>query len=110
MMATATVELVEFKLIAGKTDADLAATHEGISEFLKEQEGFLYRSISLREDGVYLDIVYWDSLESAKKASDAIMQDPRGQAMIALCDMESVSMQHLPILSETMSAECEAAA
>lgn len=109
-MTTGTLELVQFKLIEGKTDADLAATHEGISEFLKEQSGFIYRSISQREDGTYIDIVYWENLDSAKKASDALMQDARGQAMVALCDMESVSMQHLPISSETMSASCEEAA
>ena len=109
-MTTGTLELVQFKLIEGKTDADLAATHEGIGEFLKEQPGFIYRSICKREDGTYIDIVYWENLDSAKKASDALMQDPRGQAMVALCDMESVSMQHLPISSETMSAGCEEAA
>jgi hypothetical protein len=109
-MATGILELVQFKLIDGKNDADLASTHEDISEFLKEQPGFMYRSISRCEDGTYVDIVYWNDKSSAKKASDALMQDSRGQAMLALCDMNSVSMQHLPILSEVMSASCEEAA
>ena len=103
-MMTSTLELVQFKLISGKTDADLAATNESISEFLNEQNGFIYRSLSQREDGTYVDIVYWENLESAKAASEALMTDPRGQAMIALCDADSVSMEHLPITSEIMSA------
>lgn len=105
-MTNSVMELVQFKLIDGKTDADLKATHADIGEFLIEQPGFIYRSISNREDGTYVDVVYWESLDQAKIASDALMQDPRGQAMIALCNMESVSVEHLPILSETISPNC----
>ena len=81
-----------------------------MSEFLNEQPGFLYRSLSKKEDHTYVDIVYWENQEFAKQASDAIMKDVRGKAMSALCDMDSVSMLHLPVLDETMSASCESAA
>ena len=106
-MTSTVIEIVEFKLNENASDVDLTKTHEGLERFLLAQSGFLYRSLSKQEDGRYIDIVYWASLDDAEKASDAIMQDPNGQAMIALCDMESVTMKHLPIVTETMSQQCE---
>ena len=109
-MKTTTLELVQFRLVSGKNDADLQATQTSIEDFLNEQQGFIYRSLSAKDDGTYIDIVYWESMEDAKNASDALMQDERGLAMIALCDMDSVSMQHMPVISESMSAKLDSVA
>ncbi len=106
-MTRGILELVQVKLIEGKASEDLALGHEGVSSFLKEQPGFTYRSISKRDDDSYIDVVYWNSLDSAKRAGEVLMQDSRGEARLALCDIDSVSMQHLPILSEAMSSSCE---
>ena len=104
------VELVQFKLKSGVSEKQLEATHESINAFLQKQPGFIYRSLSQDSDNQWIDIVYWESLETAKAASDALMQDPDGQAMVALCDMDSVSMKHLPAITEAMSASCASVA
>lgn len=109
-MNTTIVEIVTFKLTASATEAQLLATHEGIEAFLLQQDGFLYRSLSKDpENEQWLDIVYWRDISCAKAASDALMQDPEGMKMIALCDMDSVTMKHLPVLSEVMSTQVETA-
>jgi len=110
-MTQAIVEIVTFKLAANTSDQELLNTHSGIASFLQKQDGFIYRSLSKDESQEqWVDIVYWQDLSSAKAASDALMQDPEGMKMVALCDMDSVVMKHLPVLSEAMSATCESAA
>lgn len=100
---TTVLEIVHFKLHENASDAQLADTHPAIDTFLHQQPGFLYRSLSQQDCGEYIDIVYWESLEAAKAASDALMENDAGKAMLALIDMDSVVMQHLPVLAESMS-------
>ena len=110
-MNTTVVEIVNFKLNAGVTAADLESTYDGINSFLQSQPGFLYRSLSHNEaDKSWIDIVYWENMDTAKAASEALMQDEEGKKMVAMCDMDSVSISHLPALTEAMSKTCESAA
>lgn len=108
-MTTTVIELVTYKLKNGVSPDQLAATHEGVNAFLKAQEGFYYRSMSQDEDNTMVDICYWKDMETAKAASDAFMNSPACKQLIELCDMESVVMKHLPMLTEAMTGSCEAA-
>lgn len=109
-MSTTVVEIVNFKLKSTATPAQLAATHEGIKNFLQKQPGFIYRSLTFSElSGEWVDLAYWENMDAAKAASDALMQDEDGLKMVDLCDMDSVTIQHLAIEAEAMSASCETA-
>ena len=109
-MNTTVVEIVNFKLKPNATKEQLADTHEGIKNFLQKQPGFIYRSLTFSElSGEWIDLAYWENMEVAKAASDALMQDPDGLKMVDLCDMDSVRIQHLSVEAEAMSASCETA-
>ncbi|MCW8885600.1 MAG: hypothetical protein OQK12_10150 [Motiliproteus sp.] len=108
-MKPSVIELVTYQLKSGVNVQQLAETHEGVHEFLKEQPGFIYRSLSQDESGQWFDIVYWQDIATAKSAGDAFMAAPAGQALGALADMDSVVMRHMVAEAEMMG-DCEGSA
>jgi len=100
-MNNSVIELVSYKLKADSTKEQLAATHSDVNAFLAEQPGFIHRSLSEDSNGLLYDIVYWQGMENAKNAGEAFMAHKAGQALVALCDENTISMQHMEALTET---------
>jgi hypothetical protein len=88
-----TIELVRFRLKQDKTAADWLKANEKINDWIKVQPGFRFRSLSETDDGEWIDMVYWESLEAAK-ASGAKFGDEVGPACEPLIDMTSVVVSH----------------
>lgn len=88
-----TIELVRFRLQAGKTSADWLKANEKINDWIKVQPGFRFRSLSETDDGEWIDMVYWENLESAKTAG-AKFGDEMGANCEPLIDMKSVIVSH----------------
>lgn len=65
-----TVELVRFRLQPGKTAAEWLQVNEKINEWVARQPGFRFHSVSETDDGEWLDLVYWESLEAAQAAGE----------------------------------------
>ncbi len=108
-MSTTVIEMVSYKLKAGVSKEQLTATHEKVNAFLQQQAGFMYRSLSEDNDGLLFDVVYWQDMDAAKAAGEQFMADAAGQALVALTDEESITMRHMPVLTETPVA-CSSAA
>lgn len=98
------VETVNFKLAQGFTSQDLLSLNEPMVQFLKEQEGMLYRSLCEKEDGSYTDIVYWQDMTSAKQAQQAFFQSPVCEQFAQCIDKESVQLEHIKVIA---SQGCE---
>lgn len=105
-MNLSTLELITYTLKPGARTENLLATNQDMSEFLQQQPGFIYRSLSQDTEGTWIDICYWQSEDEAKAASDALMKDPRGLALIDLCDPASVVCKYLPCVTEVLSESC----
>jgi len=88
-----TIELVRFRLKNDKTAADWLMANEKINDWIKKQPGFRFRSLSETDDGEWIDMVYWESLEAAK-ASGAKFGEEIGPACEPLIDMTSVIVSH----------------
>ena len=108
-MKPSVIELVTYQLKSDVSVQQLAETHDSVHEFLKQQPGFIYRSLSRDESGQWFDIVYWQDMAAAKTAGEAFMAAPAGQALGALADMDSVVMRHMVAEAEAMG-ECEGSA
>lgn len=68
-MTEAVVEWAPFKVKPGVTDEDVARACQANQEhFLSHQPGFLRRALIKGQLGVYTDIVWWESEQSAKAA------------------------------------------
>ena len=101
-MATV-VEMVTYRLKKGVSKQALEATNEGVNSFVKQQPGFLYRSLSQDEADQWFDIVYWQDMESAKEAGTQFMSTAIGKELCELIDMDSCFMRHMPVSAEMMS-------
>jgi hypothetical protein len=96
-----TIELVRFRLQQGKTSADWLKANEKINEFMQAQPGFRFRSVSETDDGEWLDLVYWESLEAANAASARFETE-----MLSICaplvahDSVTISRSKMHVMQE----------
>ena len=91
------LEVVRFKLLPGVTDEAFLAANAATVDFLKRQGGFRRRVLSKGADGVWTDVVEWENLALARKASDQIMVEPSLVPFMKTMDPQSVMMDHLDI-------------
>lgn len=93
------VETVEFSLTPGTTESDFLATNDKMDAFLATQAGLIYRSLCKKADGTYVDIVYWQDMESAKVAQEAYYESAVCKAIGPLINMESVKLEHAEVIA-----------
>lgn len=72
---------------------------------LHRMPGFRSRRLLAGADGLWVDLVEWDSLEEALQAAEAFTNEPSAQPMIAMLDADTIRMYHL----ETMYVDVHAA-
>ncbi|QNR25636.1 hypothetical protein [Croceimicrobium hydrocarbonivorans] len=71
-----------------------------LNDFLKAQKGYRNRTYTEMEHPVYLDLVWWDSLDDAKEASERAMQSELCKEVFALMDLPNVAMEHYELVSD----------
>ena len=91
-----TLEIVTFRLKPG-TEAGFVANNGLMTGWLARQPGFLGRRLGRREDGVWVDVVRWQSLEQAKAAADRIMAEIGDSEAVQAIDPASVNMMHAEV-------------
>ena len=90
------IELVIFKAKAGVSQSSLMAAVKKTNPILQKMDGFLSRELSVTETGdQWADIVHWRNITSAKKASQAFMNEPDCQEFISLIDETTMTFLHL---------------
>ena len=104
------VEIVTFKLLENTDHEQLIEASKQSQKFIANLPGFQYRSTSYNsETDTWTDIVYWDSLESAKAASEKFDSSPDCQPLMALIDPQSVDMQHQSIKMDDLAVKYQKA-
>lgn len=91
-----TVELVTFRLQKGDTQGFVDA-NAAINDWLKRQPGFVSRHLAEREDGSYLDIVFWQTHADALAASTRIMEEMAQSEAMTMIDPMGLDMSHATI-------------
>jgi hypothetical protein len=108
------VELVVFKTNPGVSAPDFLAADLAINRWVQQQPGFRYRSLSVEEAGgdakqlQWRDIVYWDSMDNALRASEAFMASQCNSQFMAMIDGDSVSISHSQVAHMAMAETCGA--
>lgn len=106
-----TLELVLFAPVAGADPAGVARAGLDIEPVLREQPGFIGRTLARADDGRFVDAVNWATASHAKAAADAVMSDPalraRTAAFFSQIDQSApFEMSHSEIvLRDTVSVE-----
>ncbi len=89
------LELVVFELTEGVSREQFLGTVDAVSEWARQQPGFLSRELSYAEEsGRYVDVVYWDSMEHAVAADAASRSSEACSPMFALIELESALFAH----------------
>ncbi len=93
-MTNHVIENVRFRLEDGVTTEAFLAANKAVDSWLATLDGFVTRSLSEGEDGVWLDHVEWTDMAAAKAASEAMMTvealAPFGKSIAA----EGLEMRH----------------
>jgi hypothetical protein len=89
------VEIVIFHLQPDVTNEDFQASVDATTTLLETQSGFISRTVGQSESGEWLDILYWDSVESAKKASAVFQTDPAGQRFSEYLNPQGIQVFYL---------------
>ncbi|RWE28061.1 MAG: hypothetical protein EOS41_01005 [Mesorhizobium sp.] len=93
---TETLEIVSFRLKPGAT-ADFVASNGVVTDWLARQPGFLSRQLGEREDGEWIDVVRWQSLEQAQSAAQRIMPEIGDCKAMQAIEPASVTMSHVAV-------------
>ncbi|MDB5542097.1 MAG: hypothetical protein JWQ89_3824 [Devosia sp.] len=90
---TPTLGLVTFRLAHGSGQQFVDA-NAAISDWLKRQPGFVARHLAERDDGSFIDIVFWQTHESALAASAKIMEEMAQSEAMTMIDPMGLEMSH----------------
>ena len=89
------VEISQFSLVDGTDEEEfLRAAEETHTGYLQQQAGFHSRELLRADDGSWMDLVRFDSLESAQQAIHGFFGHPSARAFEAMLDVSNVTMSH----------------
>ncbi|UTW44271.1 antibiotic biosynthesis monooxygenase [bacterium SCSIO 12696] len=103
-MSKQVMNLYFFKLANGASDEQFIHASQQAEEFLRQQPGFLYRSVSRENDsGLWVDTGYWESAEAYQQVHQAFAQAPQCQQFMALIEESSLQTRHTQIETTSCS-------
>jgi hypothetical protein len=89
------LELVVFKLRDGVTQEEFLDTVDPVSEWAKQQPGFLSRELSYDAKGErWVELIWWETMEDALTAAEAAASSESCAPMFELIDQQSTQMIH----------------
>lgn len=103
MSNLASLKVYAFKVNAGVSVDELLKADEGMSEWIKKQDGFQYRSLANQADGSWLDVVYWANTAAEKAASEKFMAENADCPFMELIDQDSLDMQQYDVQMSSMA-------
>jgi hypothetical protein len=105
------LELVVFKLREGVSREQFLGTADPVSEWIREQPGFVSRELSYdAENDRWVDIVRWRTMGEAHAAAELAMSSESCAPMFGLIDMESTLMIHADLAISPVYASAPAEA
>ena len=91
-------EIVTFRLLPGTDEVRFLADAQATDRPVAALPGFLRRSLSRDDTGLWTDYVEWTDLASATAAAQAVMGLPEFAPFIAAIDPEGMVMRHAPVV------------
>ncbi len=95
----AIVELVRFRLAGGADPEAFAQSARALDGLLTSWPGFVSRTLSSGDDGLYTDHIVWRDRAAAEAAARALPAAPEAAPFMAAIDMASIEMSHSPVIT-----------
>lgn len=100
------VEIVRFETLPNIDEAAFILDNNAVELFLRDQPGFVYRSLCKGSgENEWIDIVYWASQSAADAAGKAFMSSTHTQGIMKYMNTEKVTMHHHPVMWQYYLAE-----
>jgi heme-degrading monooxygenase HmoA len=100
------VELVIARLVEGVSQQDYTNAAAALELDLRNLPGYLSRQLAFEPRGLWVDIVYWNSLEQAMAVAQAFRRLESARPVEAMLDPASVRIYHLePVYIDTSQPE-----
>lgn len=99
------VKIYQFKLNSSATEQGFLAVSRKLDTDLKNQEGFLYRSLAKQNDATWQDIIYWDNSAAAAKMAEVFEKSSDAGIFLSLIDMPSVMVTESTVVTANCSSE-----
>lgn len=95
------IEITEFKLVDGVSDEAFLEAHNRVHhEWVILQPGLVRRETIKSSDGVWRDVVMWESEESLHEAVSKILSEPGNLEWMGMIAPESIKMHHGNIMTQ----------
>jgi heme-degrading monooxygenase HmoA len=96
---TNAIELVIFKTKPEFDQKDVKASLESLTAIVSNYKGFISRQLAKNEEGKWMDLVFWESMEDAKAAADEIMKLESAQKAFSVIDEQTMEFYHFDPIS-----------
>jgi len=87
-------EIVTFRVTSGTTKAQFIAAAKQTEAFVTAAPGFISRTLTLGEDGIWTDYILWRDRTSARQMAAAFMNEPSVMPFMQAIDPQTVVMRH----------------
>ncbi len=95
------IEIIRYTRARGVSHDDVKSAAADIHKiWMSQQPGFIAWEIGENKDGEGLDIVRWESAESADQAQAAMKDIPTGHPWLRCYDMSTVSSERITVTDE----------
>ena len=91
LAASEAVEIVTFRLVRGVSFAEFVEANRDVDAWLLRQPGFRSRRIGAQPGPCVVDVLLWDSEESARTAMHRLMDELSNSPVHALIDQDTVT-------------------
>ena len=88
------VETVTFKLANGVVPDQFVSLMKTTAGFVQNNPGFVFRRLSVGDDGFWTDTVVWADMDTATSAAAAFPKQDFAAAVMAAIDPDTVKMRH----------------
>ena len=94
-------DLITYQLAEGITENHLlSVAQKVVDSWMNAQKGFIKWEITKDKEGNFMDIVYWKSVEDAKKAELDMMNIPNAADWFACYEEGSINSKNLTTIGE----------
>ena len=98
-MTKHSLETVEFRLNDNVTAEAFLTEIRKNEDFVSSLDGFIERHIAQNEDGLWLDVVKWRDMQSAKAAASQFENAEEVRGLMSMINLETAKMLHFEVKS-----------
>ena len=88
------IEVVIFKTKPEFDQQQEKASLDSLNSIVGARKGFISRQLARSEDGKWMDLIFWESMEDAKAAADDIMKLESAQKAFSVIDEQTMDFYH----------------